>query len=598
MWPLPLVIGVAVAGAVVLLITGITLAIIIERSRHRRLLRNHGLNRGLSTYHRQQLSINDENYAQVPQPAKHLRQSQHLPYNIISVWNTVPSEEQIRPEMATIEEGPREEDIVLAPKRRRSLRQTLQNHSVYVPKTRRQRKLQKAMPLNNVTRSPLSAITEFTDSTGESSPALAELQTETTPQDTPEKAGEESVRYPTLQWPIPMAKTRAQNDLPVEIAAPPARTSISSVGSIHTPKPTLGSRSTSVASTTSMAPSLAPDDPLPPLPNFDERKHQRQNVSSRMSVASIDTVGSSVLGTVMSSPQENETGLTIPHLDAHSAGLQTFDFGLEKPVTQRVPAKKQTIHGLTTGGPTVASFRGIMNLSPNASTKQPPPPPLAPIVVTQEDESFKTIDASAWAPALSHRNSWRSSRSPSSLTPTLAPPKRVASARHSMFENGGVQGKRASSGCQPATSELLHQSIPPRPASVASSHPAEGDQNSAREENRLSMNSPDSRRKGHKRQNCVRITNLPTVEPRRTSRMMQMPEVEEEQVEPANTKKDVKIPGLALLEEGQSAIRGRGSLVNVKRSSSSSPTPSLFHNKPILAPTSNRRPPYTRAWSS
>ena len=477
--------------------------------------------------HRPTLSANEQNYAHVPRPNTHVR-SRGRPARLPATWSTITSEETIAPEPSTEEQPVNHDPMLPNAKRRKSLKSSLHGYSFNVPKTRRQKKIQKAISLNQIPQSPLSAITESTDN---DAPFAAELPVEITPKATPD-------RPPRSPEPLHIAKTRAAK-----------ATSQESVN--NTTDERIFTRSASMTSTFT-----APAEPLPPLPVLDIYKSQRHNEPWRNSTASLDTVGSSVLGTVFSSPSRVGTDLTVPSTNLD--GMQTFDFGfddLKSSARLGVPPGRQTIQGFCSGKsgisstrPSVEYYNGrAVHLDP-ASHKR----------LKAYHDNLRTIDASNW-------NSQFRSISAGNH------------ARHSMQDYGSVLGKRnhldTSFGASP-------QPILRRPASVASGNPYQWDLKQAFSNLRNSAGSNDVKR-GHKRQNCVRISNLPVAEAR-NSRIEPMPELREEQPETPNSSQ-VKIPGLTLLEAGQPVLRARPSLVDVKGS------PSPLHNRPVLVPTRPKR---------
>jgi len=120
--------------------------------------------------------------------------------------------------------------------------------------------------------------------------------------------------------------------------------------------------------------------------------------------------------------------------------------------------------------------------------------------------------------------------------------------------------------------------MPPRPASVASSHPSQWDLKEQVLGRRLSLRTPPIK-KGHKRQNCVRISNLPPLRTaNRASILPQMTEEDEEEPETPITG-NMKTPRLTLLETGEPVLSMRASLIDIK----ASPTP--FQDLPILEST-------------
>lgn len=600
------VIGICVAVSLSFLFTGYILAVWFLRLRDRR--RTHltsSLRRGLSTYHRAHLSIDGSDYSHIQQPRTSVRRSGQRPYGIVTErserWIEVPSQESLRPQqMTSIEEQPEIDEMI--PKRWRSLRQTLHGNSLNIPKIRRPKKTEKAMAQNSLPLSPFSAITEFTDQSESTTPNVAELPTSITPRQTPEKLrnGRPWGRPASIQWPLPLALRRSKDTPATVLTSIPACDSISMrKGSMDN---TIQSERTGIGRSISMASALsdAPAGPLPPLPLTNVQRYSQQNYeTARRSNASLDTIGSSVLGSISNSPTQKRTyNPATPTIDLSSPGLHQFSparaRGSHFAITVGMAAGKRAQQGTVSGSGT-HSFRasiGEQATLRNTSNGR---------TVDRSDQRFKsghlfddslkTIDARNWKPDLPSRPvSHRTSPSPSLPAPVARSSYNIStSARHSMFESQVSVGKRVSNPVETSAGEILtgspRQLAPPRLASVASGNPYQWD-----------LKPPSSfslsllpLKKGHKRQNCVRISNLPAVGPKRNSKLPEM--MEEEEEEESGT---TRIPGLTLLEvENRTpALRARASLVDIKAS------PSPFHKRPLLEPTSRRRTSHRRQASA
>ena len=620
MWPTA-IIALVVAVPICAFGVGAVSVVLYERRRHQRLMRaSAGISRGLSTYHRAHLSVDGNNYAQIPEPQTSLRRSVYLPYGVVSEgWVTIPSQESLATrQMSAIPEQPEEESAAPHQKRRRSLRNSF-SHSLRVPKTRHQKKIERAMPLNPVARSPLSVITEISDpTTSIISPAIgiAELPTETTPKTTPPRDDNVSLpaRPDSIQWPLPVLKRMSKDTTPVIQTNSAARNTklmrMHSTGrNIDPLLMSVGQRSISVASTLS----TAPEDPLPPLPLFAPPRHShRRDSKMRFSTASTDTVGSSVLGAGATSPSQSGTDFTSvslasPCIDLNPSGLQDLEPGSDgwegAAVTIGSPPGKQTKQGYRNRTSAVGSLRasiGSNSLLRSTSTSHGPDRTNGNSLLPRAGRSnLSSLDASNWMQAPSSTGgSFRNS-----LTASLLPPiarNGMTSERHSMFEQHTGIDKLAPDSAVPqdiAKPSLNRQSSQRRPASVASSNPFHWDQRSRLPETSTARrNPPGSLRRGHKRQNCVRISNLPAIDiSRRNSKLPQMVEEEEEQQHPETPpRKKGKIPGLILLEQGEEA------LIDISRQQAQkSPSPSPFHNRPILEPTPRlKKPAYSSASST
>jgi hypothetical protein len=613
--------GVASVTAAITFTIGAVIVVVLVRHRHRQLMPSpSGLTRGLSTYHRTHLSADGSNYAHIPLPRTRLRRSTHLPYGVVSEgWTDLPSQDSIGlPPMAVIAEQLHTDPELAQPKRRRSLRATFSPHSFYVPKTRRQKKIDRAIPLNAVRRSPLSAITELSDpNTRDVSPAIGavELPTEITPTTTPPRHGDmaKASRPMSTQWLLRSDKRKSQDVMETATVFAIDRNSalmrMNSTGHIVDPsRVSLGQRSISMASTTS----VAPDDPLPPLPTIATSRYpQRNNSRVRSSLASTNTIGSSVLDTVVFSPLHHGTDQTdftaeSPRVAPSPPLLQEHESRPESwgptAVTMGTPPGTMMSHGLRNGAAGIGSFRASIGnpLSRMASISQVPGVMQNDTINGLADSDLTKIDASTWDPGLSaHGNSFRKSLSPSLPAPVagygLPHQHRRPTVRHSMYEQHPGIGKIS---WNPAVSQddsgyevsPVRRPSHPRPASVGPSDPFQCDQRKLPIPPSLNFNrSPGSQHRGHKRQNCVRISILPAVDvSRKAEKLPQMAEEDEQPETP--TKRNNNIPRLHLIEQDDENL-GYQPAPQVGPASQSP-----FRNRPVLYPTSRtRRATYSRA---
>ena len=564
MWPLGGIITAAVVGAVVLTSIGILLAITLERRRHNKILRTHGLTRGLSRYHRPKLSANELNYSHITLPTTHLRRSAQVPYGIVSVGQEgMPTEDEEKHSINT-NGRPDEYTEVLRPKNNKRLRKSFSGHPLYIPKTRHTGKLRKAVPLELLPKSPLSAITEFSDP-----PASAPLESSGFPAHSTSllHAGPAVTRpekYVSTQWPLAIANTRGSTITPTEVMEIAARESVLMRSGGGIPHLSGVSRSASALSMTS----LAPDDPLPPLPTINTPRRAKSHDGRRMSTASLDTVGSSVLGTLMSSPMNNAAELN--HSFALNRRAPAFDLALKRefatPALQEPQAKK-TIHGLVTGK-SIRSLHPCVDVGDSSPGRHYISPTPIPTIVIRE-ESFKTIDASKWA-----------------LPPLRVTKLRGQSAqanRHSMIEASKLSQWRAAS--DPATSLLAEDDVfamgeaLKRPNSVATGNPIQWDRQPSLLSKRHSLTSLGGPKRGHKRQNCIRITNLPVLDIKHA--VQRLPDLREEQTTGTSGPGFKRASNTYEIKQPRPLFTARPSVIDYK----SSPTPSPFKNAPILTPT-------------
>ncbi|KAK5462968.1 hypothetical protein LTS15_002680 [Exophiala xenobiotica] len=574
MWPLWLVIVVAVAGAVILTITGILLAVSLERRRHDALLRNHG---GLITYHRPNLSANENNYSHVTLPGRKLRRSIQMPYGIVSVGSS--DYLSTRDEEQDVQTDPQpfyDSEEVLRPQRTRDIKRSFTGHTLHIPKTRRQKQIQKVMPLEKAQKSPLSAITEFTDPECPS-PAVADVPGPSSTSNPFDKAVKSVERQFSMQWPLISSKTRL-DAAPTEVLSMAARSSMLmrmvGVNPVSNARPAPLARTVSASSTASSA----PEEPLPPLPRTDVYKHTRiQDSRPRASHASLDSIGSSVLRTSMN-PTNNAAESTVTD---GKGGLSAFEAGLRRKATAprlQLEPGRQAMGGLHTTKPSLRSVHPslYMNKSTMERSQEKPGFQPVPTMVVRED-SFKTIDASQWASPL--RLDVQKTRAGSANRHSMIEPFRLSQWRTAS------DPLRTNTGIEDANVVGLELQ---RPASVATANPLQWDLQGEFSKIRQSISPLNGPRRGHKRQNCVRITNLPALTPV-PKRFGQLPELQEEH-QPMPLGDKVRQQS----KTEQTGRRARSFKIEVDSSPTPTPipSPSPFTNCPILTPTPTiRRPP-------
>ncbi|KIW57819.1 hypothetical protein PV05_02377 [Exophiala xenobiotica] len=575
MWPLWLVIVVAVAGAVIFTITGILLAVSLERRRHHILLRNHGLTRDLITYHRPNLSANENNYSHVTLPGRYLRRSIQMPYGIVSIGSSeylsTRDEEKDAP---TDPQSFHDSEEVLRAQQTRDIKRSFNSHPLHIPKTRRQKKIQKVMPLEKAQKSPLSAITEFTDPECPS-PVVADVPRQSSTSDPLDKTVRSAERQFSMQWPLMSSKSRL-DPAPTEVLSMAARSSMLmrmwGVNPVSNARPAPLVRTVSASSTASSA----PEEPLPPLQTTDVYSHTRiQDSRPRASHASLDTVGSSVLGTSMNSTNDAAKS-TVTSFDVQG-GFTGFELDLRrKPSAPRLQLEPgRPVHrGHHTSKPSLRSIHPTFDMNrstPERSHTKPLSQPVPTIIV--REEPFKTIDASQWE---------------SQLGLGVEKPRAGSANRHSMIEPFRLSQWRAASDPLMANVGIGDANVVgldlQRPASVATANPLQWDLQGEFSKIRRSISPLNGPRRGHKRQNCVRITNLPALTPI-PKRFGQLPELQEEQ-QPMPQSDKVHQQS----RTKQPKIRVRPIKIEVDSSPTPTPRPSPFTNCPILTPTITRPP--------
>ena len=571
MWPLWLIILVAVAGAAVLTITGVLLAIHLERLRHRQILQSHGLTRGLSRYHRPKLSANEQNYSHVTHPTTHLRRSVQMPYGIVSVGHGGNVGEDEEQRLDVRREPVDDYTDVLRPKSNKSIRRSFSGLPLYIPKTRRPGKLRKSVPLERIQKSPLSAITEFSDPPTSAPPDVSEFPAHSSTIPRPENTAARPKKHASTQWPLAIPGTQGSEASPTEVLEFAARQSVLIRKEGGSRNANANSQSASVPRSVGVVNvgSFAPEEPLPPLPKLDAHKATAASgLRTRASNASLDTVGSSVLGAYSPANNGQDSNTSTIALNRRSPA---FNLSLKQefatPKLQAPPVKK-TIHGLVTGK-SVRSLHPDVDMYDSSPVRNVHHPELPTIIV--REESFKTIDASKWA------------------LPPLQVKKIRAQAgqpdRHSMVEESKLAQWRtvSDSGTGLLTGDdvfAVGEALK-RPNSVATGNPLRWDHPGSLLTKRHSLTSLDGHKRGHKRQNCIRISNLPILDVKPSS-VLRMPELREEQHQPNLAVGAAEISDDAFeIKQPWPMFRARPPVMNYQ----STPTPSPFKNVPILTPT-------------
>ncbi|KAK5037891.1 hypothetical protein LTS07_001358 [Exophiala sideris] len=580
MWPLWLIILVAVAGAVVILVTGVCLAVKLERRRHRQILQRHLASTDHGRYHRPSRRTQNVDYQNVPVPTTSLRRSVQMPFGIVTIAssNSLTSTIDEEKEAQTSTTTPFDPEEGLRQKQSRKIRNSFSGRSLYNPKSRRQQKIGHIINLTKAHTSPLSAITEFTDSHTCTSPANEEFLPNTPTVAEPKKALTKTERQVSIQWPFAMSKART-DAAPTEVMSMAARASMlvrmyTPTGRPnHTFRPPTMPRSVSINSTTSSA----PDDPLPPLPTADTYKRSRSDPRTRASSASLETISSSVLGMAMSSPSAGTD--RRDHGVAVKAGLTSFEFPNRcKTPTNSLQAEPtiRKVHGLCSTVPDGDVYHFRNNVAEHSPARTEASLWTRPVPrVVADGDAFKTIDASTWErpfPLNNHK-------------------LRVANLnRHSMIESSRMAQWRAASDSLMARANApeatSHGRDIRRPASVATGNLLQWDLPGERVVNRHSWSFPEGPKRGHRRQNCVRITNLPTPE-LKPKRVAQLPELEEEQ-QPLHQGDNIDDADFGI-GQPEPIIKVRPLMMEISSSQVSTPTPSPFKNRPVLNP--GTRPP-------
>lgn len=492
MWPLWLIVAVAGAAVVVLTTSGVLVAVYIERKRYRRMMAQQGLDRSVSQYQRPHLSINDVDIANLPRPTRSLRHSVIGSRRDSRFYSTMPSEDEIRtfPDGSTeslaeagyIHDGTDHQWLNLSKSKKDKKR------------SKKQIKLSISAPM---AKSPMSAISEQTETSRLGSPEPVELPANITPRVTPERTlvADNLVAVPKQHAP--------QGSLDSILSAP-ERTE-NRISTRINNGTTMKSRSISLGS---IAP--PPNCPLPPVPE-DTASTRERTPSMTRSKSELSTHRRNVsLLNSAASPKQ------APIQDLPQSGgksdvtLAGFNFGLKDEKVQiiRVELEQPSIH--------------VQKPSYDERQMNPSPyeMPARESTSPQVSLEFQTIDASSW-------NVPRGLRHLGSSTPLFSPNisdpgSRPISAMSAM----SLSDYKLISTTQSSPTKSTREP-PSRPVSISS---VEFFRQSVIGPN-VPVLAPESpRTRGHRRQNCMRISGLTPFEhakKRLSSQLDRLAEAEE-----------------------------------------------------------------------
>ena len=446
--------------------------------------------------------------------------------------------------------GPSAKDEPPPAKRKKSLRQRLSSRRLSVPKTRRQRKIDKAITIDNsYPRSPLSAITEFTD-TASSDRVLPPA----TQDQRGSRAGMSTMqdvlvgRRPSCtQWPLTNGATSSETTVRSIESSLAARQSVAAGAkdiehqSISL-RSGLGQRSVSGLSHATNA----PEEDLPPLPLFSSRSRGCQ----RLSNGSLDTVCSSVLES--SSPTHEQTEC-----------VNSTDFQFRFPNPGSGP--------FAISGNNMGTNELIFGKSVGRSVHSS----LNPGLHATGSGRHASRQAQHWTSATANEHLLRSSKDI----------QRDVSTRHSMFVDSLLRSSQSRDQDTGTEQHLLEKDLPQRPASVASSHPVQVNGWNSSVHRRLSLRNISSQSHA---QSISRDATI--LETRDSFRKRKLPSMLEETRynQTGNSGETTISPS----QRAGPALRARASIVDVKGS------PSLLDNRPILEPTAlGHRSSYQRITS-
>lgn len=456
MWPVSLIVGVAVAGAVCIVVFGVTIVMRVERHRHVRLMREHLPSTSLSAYRRIYLNMGigsamSQSRLASRNDVRCSGENHRLPYALrTSIGKTRGS----RREVERSEEAQTNDNATARVDDSRIFIQPL-------PKGRQHRKGRRARSKPGP-RSPLSAIIEFTDSSNDDSVSLDVLRPPPKAITRDTDAGE----CPAEEWPLPNG--------------PGKRT----WGTVDTGD----------------------------LPGEGERKSEDNDDSATATEAAMGESRHSQL-------EEDRDSIER---------LPTFTFGNA--------VGKPTSHGYRHGKASISSCRASFDKKTSTGTG---------------DNDRVSIEHIQSPPLTIGRSSQRSSL-PSQ--PVYRRGEANVVLRHSMYAHkrgvpqcldsagDGRDSKHSQPQCRASPMESI------RVASRSVLEPMNEIRLNAPRP--LALSTTESRKRGHKRQNCVRISNLPIPDGApRTTHLPRMIEQDEED----DISHSRHIPGLTLLSRPRSS---------------------------------------------
>lgn len=509
MWPLWLIIAVAVGSATTLTTFCVLGAVYIERRRHQSLIARQRLDRNLSQNHRHHLSITDVDFSSLPRPVRNLRHSLQGSRRDSRFYSMMASETEISAFPDGTAESMAEASYIVTDANR-------SNQWLSPTKSRKEHRKKKSIKLSisaPMARSPMSVITEQTESTRLGSPEPVELPTQSTPKVTPTGS-------PTLQKTLSARAGRSQ------------QASIDSVISVqkeHSNRVSMRiSHGNAIKSRSISMGSIAPppDCPLPPVPEgTPSEKSYKPSLNRSKSDLSAHVRSLSLLNSPLSSPADQ---ISLPNgTTKRESELSRFDFGLQDETVQVIkvdidPPKNYTAE---------LSERTLQSAPSVRLTGK------RTIPMIQNDGFLKTIDASRWNSPRSVRHVGCSNANyPSNISEPGSRPISAISAM-SLAEYGMLHSTRSSptrSAREPTSRPISISSIDLFRRSVVGPD--------------APVLIPDSpRNKGHKRQNCIRISGLTPIDvakKRLSSQLDRLAEAEETDSED-NRSVGIEIPTIS-----------------------------------------------------
>lgn len=488
MWPLWLIIAVTVGSTLAITTSAVLVVVQAERKKHQKLVAENDIGRNLSQYHRPHLSITDVDFASMPHPGRNVRQSLQSPRRDSRFYSTMPSEDEIQSFSEGTGESLASVNFVHTNANRG---QQWLNPSKPKKLEKRKRKSIQLSISAPMARSPMSAITEQTESVRQSSAEPVELPVHTTPRVTPE-------RVIVSRDPLPMQRTHtSQSSVDSTIDQRKRENRISTrINDDNTQK----SRSVSMGS---IAP--PPNCPLPPVPENRPTMQARQpSLSKSISEHSTAYRDISLLNSPMTNPPlMKSTIITVQP----SGDFSTFNFGLARDGIQVVRVEK---HEQSIQHEPESDKIPVLNLQPEIHYSAP--------IAELDAAMSKTNNRHEWNLPVGLRH--------------LGPNKASSPIDTPRSESRPISTINSSSTDEPLnshrlTSEEMQRVTTSRPSSLSS---IDCFRQSVVGPNVPILTPSRPRTRGHKRQNCIRISGLTPIDQakkRLSSQLDRLAEAEE-----------------------------------------------------------------------
>ncbi|KAI9731987.1 MAG: hypothetical protein M1834_004438 [Cirrosporium novae-zelandiae] len=514
--------------------------------------------RNIFTQLHRQPTTRDNGHSRISELTSPPRRSSLLPYSFSNGWNPVTSHENLPSQPPAASQEPKSQTSSGRSRHKSMLSWPLPRH------------VTPSIPLSQLPVSRLSAITErsHTDLESKCSPnvnTIAELPTETTPKESAEalqmpsggplhhEQPDRPYRTQTMpnmySRPRPLLPHRPSYDDDIRPSEKEIAQRYSSL--ISALKPSVGNRKLGnlqgdrvsmprSISLISQSSGTAPADPAPPVPPPKPaiaKPDSQRRKSVRFSQSSYETTGSSILGNRSSqvfSQRDSDYASRDLLSPQTSVSLITDVSSREEPIytwqssgvtRMGSPPGKQTRRCLREKHKTSSSFRGTIEQTSlerrgsaglytthlNNSTSQIPRRPATTTAASDQsrenwgnsyEDVFLMTPTPATLPPLQARHSISGSMSQRRLSQRLSI---LEPLEAKSFDNGYTNVLQNVSGNQVVPAQSQPQR---RPATVATGNPFQWDPATQSRRN-SALKGPTGQRKGHKRQNCVRISGMP-----------------------------------------------------------------------------------------